>query len=193
MIQMPRSAPNFIITALIAAAVLFLAACGSSSSSTQPKQTSTPGTPGAATTPSASGGSGAGGSDVELSAGDATATVGQEGSVELTATGVGTPGLGAWTVDVKFDPGILSASTCTAASAQGLSFCNPKFATDIVRVVGANAQGLSGDLTLATMAFRCSKAGKSDLTVSASTLADATVGNPTDIKHHEQKGSITCS
>ena len=189
---MPRSAPHLILTVLVAAAIVLLAACGGSSSN-KPKQTPTPGTPGAATTPSASGGSGAGGSDAELSAGNATASVGQEGSIELKASGIGTPGLGAWTVDVKYDSSILSASTCTAASSQGLSFCNPKYASDTVRVVGANAQGLSGDISLATMAFRCSKAGKSDLTVSASTLADATVGNPTDIKHHEKTGSITCS
>jgi len=128
-----------------------------------------------------------------MTVGNATTSVGKDGSVELKAIGVGTPGLGAWTVDVAFDPNVVSAGTCTSASSQGLSFCNAQYESGKVRVVGANAQGLSGDVSLATITFRCEKAGNSELTITIDTLADATVGNPTDISHTEQSGSITCS
>lgn len=182
-----------VLTILICLLVVSLVACGGSSNGNKATPTSALGTPGATTTPEASGSGGAGGSTVTMTVGNATAPVGQEGSVEVKAAGVGTPGLGAWTVDVSYDPNIVSAGTCTSASSQGLSFCNAQYASGKIRVVGANAQGLSGDVSLATMTFRCEKAGNSDLDITIDTLADATVGNPTDINHTEQSGSITCS
>jgi hypothetical protein len=180
---------------LVCALGLALAACGGGSDGgDKPAPTPPSGTPGADTTPGASGtvtGGGAGGSTVTVAVDSATAAAGQEASVELKVLDVGTPGLGAWTIDVSFDTDIVSASTCTTN--QAFAYCNPKFPNDTIRTVGADAQGASGDLSISTITFKCEKAGSSDLTISVDTLADATIGNPTDINHTERDGSITCS
>ena len=180
---------------LVCALGLALAACGGGSDGgNKPTPTSPSGTPGADTTPAASGtltGGGAGGSNATVAVDNATARVGEEASVELKVLDVGTPGLGAWTIDVSFDADIVSASTCTTN--QAFAYCNAKFDSDTIRTVGADAQGASGDVSISTITFRCEKAGSSDLTISVDTLADATIGNPTDINHTEQDGSITCS
>ncbi len=174
---------------------LALAACGGGSDdNNKPTPTSPSGTPGAGRTPGASGtvtGGGAGGSTATVAIDSATASVDQEASVELEVLGVGAPGLGAWTIDVSYDTDILSAATCTTH--QAFAYCNVNYDNDTLRTVGADAQGADGDVPIATITFRCKKAGSSDLTLAVDPLADATIGNPTDINHIEQNGSITCS
>ena len=144
-----------------------------------------------------------------LSVADGTGTIGQQVNVQLDALGIGTPGLGAYTVDVAFDTNIVTAVSCNGNSgpgvtpvapvntpafeAPGLSFCNPKYAENTVRSVGAVAEGASGDVPLAVITFTCDAAGTTGLTISVSTFADATVGSPTDINHTEDNGTITCS
>ncbi len=176
---------------------LALAACGGGSNSgNKPAPTSPSGTPGQDTTPGASGtvtGGGAGGSNVTVAINDGTAQVGEEASVELKVLDVGAPGLGAYTVDVSYDTDVVSAAACESPPGQGLAYCNPKYASDKVRSVGAIAEGVESDVLIGTLTFKCEKAGSSDLTISIDTLADATIGNPTDINHTEQNGSITCS
>jgi hypothetical protein len=182
-----------------------LAACGSSSDGNKATPTSASRTP---TTPGANGGGGAGGSTVTLTVSDGTGVVGQTAAVDLKVLDVGAPGLGAYTVDVSYDADIVTAETCNGAGGPGtpaaatttpnaaipgLSFCNPKYAFDQVRAVGAITQGATGDLPLANIVFTCKKAGSSALTISVDTLADATIGDPTDINHTEQNGTITCS
>lgn len=188
-----------------------LVACGGGNKDNKPTPTPANGTPGS-TTPGASGtstgGDGAGGSTVTLTVSDGTAVVGQPAAVELKTLDVGAPGLGAYTVDVSYDADILTAETCNGAggpgtpaaatttpnpSIPGLSFCNPKYASDKVRAVGAITQGATGDVPLASIVFTCNKAGSSELTISVDTLADATIGDPTDINHTEDNGTITCS
>ncbi len=174
-------------------------------SSSEPSGATTPGASGTST-----GGGGAGGSNVTVTIADGEGIVGEPVNVVLQALGVGEPGIGAWTVDVAYDSGIISAASCDGITGPGtprpatitptptgpgLAFCNPKFGqnNDTVRSTGAVVQGANGDVPLATITFTCESAGSSDLTISVDTLADATIGDPTDIKHTEQNGTITCS
>ena len=136
-------------------------------------------------------GGGAGGGTVTLTISDGTAAVGQTADVDLQAVAVGAPGLGAYTVDISFDADIVSASSCQ--SGEGLAFCNADFDPGVARAVGAIAEGSEGDVRLGTITFTCNAAGTSDLTISVETLADATIGDPTDINHTEEHGTITCS
>jgi hypothetical protein len=190
---------------------LALTGCGGSDSDDDGSETpSTSTTPGAQET-NTDGGGGAGGSTVTLSVTEGEGTVGQPVNVILGAAGVGEPGIGAWTVDVTYDPSVVTAFSCDGnrgpdvtpeAATQtptptptgpGLAFCNPSYKDNIVRSTGAVVQGASGDVPLATITFLCESAGTSDLTISVSTFADATIGEPTDINHTEESSSITCS
>ncbi len=125
-----------------------------------------------------------------LRIGDGTADVGGAVSVELEAQGITDPGLGAWTVDIAYDPSIVSVTDCTPYEG---GVCNPEYGTDVVRVVGANAAGLEGDTGLADIVFACGDAGGSTaLTLTAHDFADATIGGPQDIDATISNGSITC-
>ena len=121
--------------------------------------------------------------------GSATAAPGEASSVDLDALGMVGPGLGAWSIDIQFDPAIITASTC---SPQNGSVCNPAFAENTVRVVGANASGLVGDSLLAAITFQCAVEGTSALTVIIQNLADATPGDLQPIAAATQSGSFTC-
>ncbi len=181
--------PTIVLIGLLGVA---LAACGGDSDKdTKATPTSSSETPGASGT--STGGGGAGGSNVTVTIADGTATVGQTVDVEIKALDVGTPGLGAYTVDVSFDTDIVSATSCASPENQGLAFCNAEYDPGKVRSVGAIAEGVSGDVSLGTVTFTCETAGTSDLAISVDTLADATIGDPTDINHTEQNGTITCS
>ena len=125
---------------------------------------------------SATGASAGGGPSVSI--GSATIAVGGQGTVDLDALNMAAPGLGAWSLNVVYDPSILEQQGCTA---QNGSVCNPTFATDTVRVSGATASGLIGDSVLASMGFRCTSTGTSALTITIDTLADGTPGAPADI------------
>ena len=119
------------------------------------------------------------------------ATVGAEGqaSVTLEALNIGAPGLGAWTIDVLYDPEVVTPLEC---SPHPSSFCNPSFAADTVRVIGASGNGLAGDTTLATITFRCESEGVSALTLSVRVLADATPGDLQDISANTEHGNVAC-
>jgi hypothetical protein len=94
---------------------------------------------------------------------------GSQTGVTLTAD-TGSTRLGAWTVDVGYDPSQLKVVGCQAASG---GLCNPSFAAGVVRIVGASASGLSGKQTLATLTFEGVGHGKpSPLSVTAVSLAD---------------------
>lgn len=121
--------------------------------------------------------------------GSTTAAPGEASSVDLDALGMVAPGLGAWSIDIQFDPAIITASTC---GPQNGSVCNPAFAENTVRVVGANASGLVGDSLLAAITFQCASEGTSALTVIIQNLADATPGDLQPIDAAAQNGSFTC-
>jgi hypothetical protein len=130
----------------------------------------------------------AGGSPT-ISVGSATIMVGDTASVNVSALNMAAPGLGAWSLNVVYDPSVLDPQGCTA---QNGSVCNPAFASDTIRVSGATAAGLPGDSVLAAIGFRCTQVGSSALTITVDTLADGTPGNPQDIDAAVSNGSVTC-
>jgi len=129
----------------------------------------------------------------ELSLGDGTAAPGDDATVDLVAN---VPdGLGAWTVDISYDPDVVTATDCEAESG---SVCNPDFedSGDTVRVTGASASGLDEESVLASITFTCGDAeDDSALTIAISVFADATIGDPQDISGDTTvtDGSISCA
>lgn len=119
----------------------------------------------------------------------ATIAIDGDANVDLEVLGVGPPGLGAWSVDIGFDDTLVAAIGCDPDNG---SVCNPAFSVNSARVVGASASGLQGDTLLATLRFRCVDLGTSPLTLTIQVLADATIGNPQELKTVVQNGSITC-
>jgi len=121
---------------------------------------------------------------------------GGTGTVELTSN-VPTPGLGAWTIDVAYDPAKLTPSTC--APAQG-GVCNPNYehnggATDLVRITGASASGLIGSTSLGTITFSAAAgcSGTTPLTATTNVFADATIGAPANITVTITSGAVNCA
>lgn len=128
--------------------------------------------------------------DGGVSISDGSAATDGSGDVTLDVSDVGDPGLGAWTIDISFDNDLLTASDCTAE--QG-GVCNPEFEDTMVRITGASAGGLEGDTNLGSITFDCNGEGESDLTISISVFADATIGDPQDLDPTVSNGTFTCS
>jgi len=126
------------------------------------------------------------------SVGSESVAPGEQGSVEVEALGVTSPGLGAWTIDIKYDPDVVTAVGCDAE--QGTSVCNSEYAADTVRLTGATAEGLEGDSLLGTIVFECGEEeGTSALEASLFTFADATLGGPVDIDADTVDGEFVCA
>jgi len=124
-----------------------------------------------------------------VTVGSTTTNVGLQGKVLLRATDIGSPGLGAWTVDVSYNPELVNVVDCEP----GLGgLCNPAFDGDTVRVAGTSISGLDGDTTLASIVFACKNVGSSSLAVSLSVFADATIGGPLAIDAATANGKVTC-
>lgn len=122
--------------------------------------------------------------------GSASAAPGDSATVDLTAN-VGSPGLGAWTVDITYDPTVVSVNSCTGGATN--SVCNPAYTADSIRVTGASAMGVMGDAVLSAITFDCADAeGTSALTLAVSVFADATPGAPADVTYTASNGSIDC-
>lgn len=122
----------------------------------------------------------------------ASAQVGGRAAVAVDAVAIPAPGMGAWTVNIAYDPRVVQVVSCTATE-EGLSVCNPQYNDHTVRLTGAKANGLAGDNTLASMTFECKGVGATVLTVSISVLVDATVGTPTPINAAAANGAIACA
>jgi hypothetical protein len=131
----------------------------------------------------------AGGGDETISIENGEATVGDSDTVDLEASGIPDPGLGAWTVDISYDSSLLTAVSCTAD--QG-GICNPAFDDGVVRVTGANIEGVIGDNRLAAITFECNELGESTLGLTVQVLVDATVGDPQDVAASVDDGSFEC-
>jgi hypothetical protein len=126
---------------------------------------------------------------VEIS--DGSAEPGQSGDVTVSSTDVTDPGLGAWTLDVTYDPDVISPINCEPA--QG-GVCNPNFDSDTVRLTGASANGLDDSTDLGTITFECADAeAESALDLEAEVFADATIGDPQDIDVTPGDGTFTCA
>ena len=87
------------------------------------------------------------------------------------AIDAGSAGLGAWTVEVTYDPNAVKVASCQPAAG---SLCNTNAAPGVVRITGASATGLSGDAALATLSFEGLGRGgrESAFGVTPITLAD---------------------
>jgi hypothetical protein len=119
---------------------------------------------------------------------------GGEGGVDLQALDLPAPGLGSWTIDIEFDPDILApvqcrafgGSTCSGVPGEGGAAGSPG---NSVRIAGANATGILGDVRLATVRFECRAEGASRLRVLPISVLDID-GNafPADA----DKGTLTC-
>jgi len=110
-----------------------------------------------------------------------------QGSVELKALNMPAPGLGAWLIDIVYDPAVVSATSCD--SVQPFSVCNAQFLEDTVRLAGVDENGLQGDVALAIISFTCQAVGTTALTINAHRLADTA---SVDIAATVEDGSITC-
>ena len=127
----------------------------------------------------------------DLSIGSKDIAPGASGTVNLSSD-VGDPGLGAWTVDITYDPDVVTVDDCTEGDAG--SVCNPAYTANQVRVTGASATGKEGDTVLSEITFTCgSDVGSSDLTLTINVFADATVGDPQDIDANVTNGEINCA
>jgi hypothetical protein len=180
-----RRLPALLAAALLITAVLGLACSGGSKSSAPSSSPAANGTE-----PSGSAAGAASGITTSVQAAAATGTVGGEVEAVVLALGVAAPGLGAWTIDVAYDPAVVSVTGCVGTEN---SACNPRYEDRTVRLAGAAGTGLQGDVTLMTLTFTCDAAGTSPLTVDVVLIADATIGNPLAIDATTQDGSVTCS
>ena len=125
-----------------------------------------------------------------VSIGSLSLGIGQEGTVSLRALDVGEPGLGAWTIDVVYEPEVVSATDCDAEHG---GICNEAYRNNTVRVNGIDVYGLTGDVALATLDFSCKAAGETELSVVLTVLADSTLGGPQPIDAVALDGSVTCA
>ena len=111
--------------------------------------------------------------------------------VEVSALDIAAPGLGAWTIDVIYEPIIVTVLSCEPGPIE-VNVCNAAFADGTVRIAGATRDGLEGDAVLASISFECATEGEVELGLSVQTLADATVGDPQPIDATLQHDTITC-
>ena len=124
-----------------------------------------------------------------LTIGHVTLLPGDEAQMQLKATNIGAPGLGAWQIDIDYDADVVTPTSCTAGPS---SVCNTSYASGSVRVVGANATGIQGNITLATLRFRCNVEGATALALTAIEFADPTMGAPQPLDIGVQHGSVNC-
>jgi len=117
--------------------------------------------------------------------------VGAVSKVNMTVADIPEPGAGAWTIDLTFDPDVVTGVACTPS--QGGSVCNAQFDSGQVRVVGTNIYGLAGDATLASIGLACKAPGETALTLSLSVFVNATPGDPQDIDAKIANGTAVCS
>jgi len=124
-----------------------------------------------------------------IAIGSAGANVGSQGKVELRALAVGTPGLGAWTIDISYDPDLVNVVDCDPENG---GICNPAFGETTVRITGTGLGGLVGNVALGSIVFGCKQVGSSALAISASVFADATIGGPRSINAKLENGKASC-
>lgn len=110
-------------------------------------------------------------------------------TMDLQALDVGGLGLGAWEIQVHYDAGVVEPVVC---SSNPNGYCNAHFAPNRVGIVGATAGGLTGDITLASIKFRCLDIDQTSLTIVVKVFADATEGEPQPIIVDVQHGAISC-
>lgn len=127
----------------------------------------------------------------DVSIGSAVGTVPGQVSVALDGSDFTNPAMGSWTIDVTYDSSFVSASVC---SPQLGGLCNPAYASDTVRIAGANAFPIFGNFTFADLDIQCLVVGSSPLTISIVTLTTGSqIGFPQPVIATTQDGTITCN
>jgi len=129
----------------------------------------------------------AGGTSIKI--GQVTALSNADAQVRLEADAVGAPGLGAWEIDIDYNSSVITPNLCTPGPS---GICNPNFGPSTVRIVGADAHGLNGNVVLGTLRFHCNAEGASALAITAVEFADSTDGAPQPIDVTVHHGSINC-
>ncbi len=125
-----------------------------------------------------------------VSIGSLSKSVGEQGTVALQALDIPAPGLGAWTIDITYDPQVVSVVDC----AGGLGgMCNPAYADGTVRVAWFSIFGEIGDSTLATITFACESGGSSQLALTLETFIEANLGGSLPIDASIDDGLAICS
>jgi serine protease len=99
-----------------------------------------------------------------------TVAAGGEATLRLAAH-VPPPGLGAFTIDVSYDPSVAQVTACQAPPEV---ICNPAFSSGLVRLAGTSVAGMEGELVLASLTFQAAgpPGSVTDLRVEARSLAD---------------------
>lgn len=100
----------------------------------------------------------------------------------------GPPGIGAYAIDITFDPAVVHAESCDS----GPGLCNKAAAPDRVRLAGVSTDGLSGDVKMAGIVFRAVGAlgGHTSLEVHIVQLADA-AGHDLKAQAQVTNGGVT--
>lgn len=125
-----------------------------------------------------------------VSIGRTTVVGGGIGDVDIIARNIPQPGLGAWAIDVVYDETVIEPQSCGEASG---SICNFDYATNLIRVVGAKADGLKGTIGLASITFRCLRTGSTSLTLALIEFHDSTEGLPMSINAQTVEGAVYCN
>lgn len=121
--------------------------------------------------------------------GSATMSVGEARPVEVVATDIADPGVGAWTIDVSYDDSVVELIDCVGLMN---SVCNTSVAPRAVRVTGASPIGLPPEATLGVLGFRCIAGGSSALTITIDVWAYATVTIPLPRDVELRAGTVAC-
>jgi hypothetical protein len=124
--------------------------------------------------------------------GSKTLPPGESGTVSLEALGMPSPGLGAFTIDVSYDPNIVHPVACDADPDDefDIEICNMAYGPGVVRCTGISITGIEGDVVLCDITFQADGASgtQSALTLSVDELADA-LGQPVPVTTED--GTIT--
>lgn len=118
------------------------------------------------------------------------ASAGSQGKVTLAAHDIPEPGLSSWSIDIYYDPKLVSVKSC-GATEDGL--CNPEYDEGVIRVVGSNIDGHTGKFDLASIIFTCNEVGKGKLELKMNIFADATIGHPEKIDASTSDGKVDCT
>ncbi len=89
------------------------------------------------------------GAPLDINPGPSIVGSGDQTTVAVVAEAP-SPGIGAFTVDIYYDPNVLTATSCTSS----IGLCNVAFSSISVRAVGASATGFQGTLDLADITFQ---------------------------------------
>src|SRR3990172_7330242 len=76
--------------------------------------------------------------DPTIAIGRATLAVGSGVTLDLNALDIGAPGLGAWIIDISYDPDLVTAIACDSHPA---GLCNADFTENPLRTIAATARG----------------------------------------------------